>query len=136
MPHLLPQFEKTLENIEPSGEDKENAPQAHMEVRGVLEQDEELLAYGIDASLIGSYSRQVSIRRMQDVDVFSKVPDVPAEMESRDLHAKFAKVLRDSLPEERVAIKDRSVQVRFPDFDLYVDVVPARPTEILLGDSR
>jgi hypothetical protein len=129
MPHLLPQFDRALGNIEPSDEDKENAIEAHTEVRGVLERDGELVDYGIDTSLIGSYSRHVSIRRMQDVDVFSKVPDVPQTIGPRDLHKKFVDVLNDGLDEGRVVPKDRSIQVRFPDFDLYVDVVPARPLQ-------
>jgi hypothetical protein len=124
---LLPQFEEALENIEPSKEDKDNAPEAHQEVREVLEADEKLAGYGIDTVLIGSYARHVSIRRMQDVDVFSKLPELPDDVGPRDLHKIFADVLLEGLDDERVVPQDRSIQVRFPDFDLYVDVVPARP---------
>ena len=128
MAMLLPQFDEALENIEPSKEDKENAPEAHVEVRRVLESADELVGYGIDTVLIGSYPRHVSIRRMQDVDVFSKLPDLPGDMDSRELHNVFVDILLDGLDEERVVPQDRSIQVRFPDFDLYVDVVPARPS--------
>ncbi len=128
MAMLLPQFDEALENIEPSKEDKENAPEAHTEVRRVLEGNDQLSGYGIDTVLIGSYPRHVSIRRMQDVDVFSKLPDLPEDMSSRDLHQVFVDVLLDGLDDERVLPRDRSIQVRFPDFDLYVDVVPARPS--------
>jgi hypothetical protein len=129
MAMLLPQFQDALKNIEPSKEDKENAQEAHGEVRRVLEQDETLLGYEIDTVLIGSYRRHVSIRRMQDVDVFSKLPGLPADVTPRDLHQTFVDVLTDGLDGERVVPGNRSVQVKFPNFDLYVDVVPARPRE-------
>lgn len=123
----LPQFDEALANIEPSKEDKENAPEAHLEVRRVLEADEVLAGYGIDTVLIGSYPRHVSIRRMQDVDVFSKLPDLSQDVGPRDVHQLFVDVLGDGLEEERVVPQDRSIQVQFPEFHLYADIVPARP---------
>lgn len=123
---LAPQFDEVLKNIEPSRQDNENAPQAHLEVRRVLEADEKLVGYGIDTVLIGSYPRHVSIRRIRDVDVFSKLPNLPENVGPRDLHKIFADVLTAGLNEERVIPNDRSIEVHFPDFDLYVDVVPAR----------
>jgi hypothetical protein len=127
MAHLLPQFEEALDNIEPSKEDKENAPSAHEEIRAILEKDEQLTAYGIDTILIGSYARHVSIRRMRDVDVFSKLPKLPKDVEPDALQKLFIDALLAELEDERVEPRERSVQVLFPDHDLYVDVVPARP---------
>jgi hypothetical protein len=125
--HLLPQFEEALDNIEPSKEDRENAPSAHEEVRAILEQDSQLSEYAIDTILIGSYARHVSIRRMRDVDVFSKLPKVSKDVEPDTLLDQFVDALLDELDDERVERRERSVQVVFPDQDLFVDVVPARP---------
>lgn len=124
---LLPQFEQARENVEPSEKDKTNAPKAHLEVRRVLEKDPYLTDAGIDTILIGSYARHVSIRRMRDVDVFSKLHDLPDDVEPRDLLKTFERALTDGFGEDRVEPQDRSVTVLFPDFDLHVDAVPARP---------
>jgi len=82
--------------------------------------------------LIGSYKRHVSIRRIKDVDVFCKLPDCPTNVEPQELLNHVFRVLdkvfgKDSRGEPRVARQDRSVQVDFPQFDLYVDAVVARP---------
>jgi SMODS domain-containing protein len=127
MAYLLPQFEEALENIEPSKDDKENAPKAHEEVRAILDRDEKLSNYGIDTILIGSYARHVSIRRMRDVDVFSKLPKLPKDVDPDTLQSLFVDALLAELDKERVEPQERTVQVLFPDHDLYVDVVPARP---------
>lgn len=58
-----------------------------------------LAGYGIDTVLIGSYPRHVSIRRMQDVEVFSKLPDLPKDVGLRDVHQLFVDVLVDGLDE-------------------------------------
>jgi hypothetical protein len=122
---LAPQFESALRNVEPDANDKKNAPKAHKEVREALERDKQLVEWGIDTILIGSYARHVSIRRMRDVDVFSKLPAVPRDLTSTALLAKFLVVLEKEFP-KRVEAQDRSICVSFPDFDLTVDAVPAR----------
>src|SRR5262249_47745953 len=124
---LLPQFEQAKKNVEPSPEDKVNAREAHHEVREVLERDVELRGLGVDTILIGSYAREVSIRRMKDVDVFSKLLSLPPAVGPRDLLKTFSKILIRGFTPDRVKPQDRSFKVNFPDFDLEVDVVPARP---------
>jgi hypothetical protein len=128
MAALLPQFEKARENVEPTPEDKANAQTAHKEVRECLKSDDTLCDQGIDTVLIGSYARQVSIRRMRDVDVFSKLPKLGRGVGPKQLLAAFANVLREGFGAERVEPQDRSIKVEFPSFDLSVDVVPARPS--------
>lgn len=48
----------------------------HEEVRDALAQSEELADFGIHSVLIGSYRRDVSIRRVKDVDVFCKLENL------------------------------------------------------------
>ena len=82
---------------------------------------------GIDPVLIGSYARQVSIKHVKDVDVFArleKADDSLAPGVALDL---FEEVLVDEYTEDRVERQHRSIKVDFPDFDLTVDAVPARP---------
>jgi hypothetical protein len=131
---LPDQFKTALSNIEPSDEDKTNAPNAHEDVRNVLEDDDTLAEWGIDPALIGSYRRKVSIRRVSDVDVFCRLRSVPANLSRDDILDHFFNVLTDAYGNDdegkpRVKRQARSVQVLFPDHDgLYVDAVPARPT--------
>lgn len=125
---LTQQFEEALRRVEPDDRDKKNAPKAHKEVREALERDPGLIGMGIDTILIGSYARHVSIRRMRDVDVFSKLPRAPRDMPPRALLKVFETVLQREFGKERVKPpQDRSVTVQFPDYDLAVDAVPARP---------
>lgn len=132
MAELPVQFTKAKSNVEPQSEDKENAAQAHADVRKCLEQDVTLAEYGIDTVLIGSYRRHVSIRRVKDVDVLSKLSQLPDDVTSQDLLDHFEEVLLGEYGDDRVDRQDRSIKVLFPDFDLYVDAVPARPAGIYL----
>lgn len=131
MAHLKQQFKDALSSIEP-GEDKANAPEAHQLVRRALEADPKLVEYGVDPVLIGSYKRNVSIKRVKDVDVFVRLPDLPSEATSKDILDRFFTVLHkefgtDEEGHRRTKRQDRSLQISFSDFDLYVDAVPARP---------
>ncbi|GAB4085937.1 hypothetical protein GCM10028784_25670 [Myceligenerans cantabricum] len=131
MAHLKQQFKDALSSIEP-GDDKTNAPEAHRLVRDALEADSTLAEYGVSPVLIGSYKRNVSIKRIKDVDVFVRLPDLPVDVTSRDILDRFFKVLHaefgaDAEGHRRTKRQDRSLQVSFPEFDLYVDAVPARP---------
>jgi hypothetical protein len=134
MAHLRAQFTAALSAIEPDTEDKTNAAEAHRLVRAALEADDRLAGYGIDTVLIGSYKRNVSIKRIKDVDVFSRL-DVEAEdVEAQEILDHFYEVLDAEFGEDpngdlRCVRQDRSVQVAFPDFDLHVDAVPARPRD-------
>lgn len=127
---LIGEFSTALSRIEPSA-DRENAPEAHKLVREVLEGDAVLASYGIDTILIGSYKRRVSIRRVKDVDVFCRLDELPSDVTSKEILDKFFDVLhgafgRDSEGHQRTKRQDRSLQVDFPEYDLYVDAVPAR----------
>ena len=131
MAHLKQQFKDALSSIEP-GDDKANAPEAHRLVRDALEADTKLAEYGVDPVLIGSYKRSVSIRRVKDVDVFVRLPDVPNDVTSKDILDRFFTVLHSEFGSDddghrRTKRQDRSLQVAFPEYDLYVDAVPARP---------
>jgi len=131
MAHLKQQFKDALSSIEP-GDDKANAPEAHRLVREALAADTKLAEYGVNSVLIGSYKRSVSIKRVKDVDVFVRLPDLPSEVTSREILDRFFTVLhaefgRDDDGHQRTKRQDRSLQVAFPEYDLYVDAVPARP---------
>lgn len=131
MAHLKQQFKDALSSIEP-GDDKANAPEAHKLVREALTADPALKQFGVDPVLIGSYKRSVSIRRVKDVDVFVRLPDLPSEVTSKEILDRFFTILHaefgtDTDGHRRVKRQDRSLQVSFPEFDLFVDAVPARP---------
>jgi hypothetical protein len=126
VPLLTSYFNKACSSVEPPDDDVTNASTAHKEVRKVLEADETLKRWGVDTLLIGSYSRQVSIRRIQDVDVFCQLPDLDTTKTSREVLEHVVGVLRTTYG-ERVEPQDRSVKVQFREFDMHVDAVPARP---------
>jgi Second Messenger Oligonucleotide or Dinucleotide Synthetase domain len=128
VPLLTTQFNKALKNIEPTDDDKENAPLAHSEVREVLAADVVLAGWGLKPVLIGSYKRKVSIRRIKDVDLFGRVFELPDTVEPATLLKEFERVLKAEYGSDRVARQARSLQIAFPDLDgLYVDAVPAKP---------
>ena len=52
-----------------AGDDAKNAADAHKQVSAVLEADGRLTNLGVSCFLIGSYGRDVSIKRVKDVDV-------------------------------------------------------------------
>jgi hypothetical protein len=126
------QFDKALENIEPTKDDKDNAPEAHEQVRTALAADDVISGWGLSPILIGSYKRHVSIRRMKDVDVFGRLTAVDDDELPSTLLKEFERVLKAAFPAvngtPRVARQARSLQVAFPEYEgLYVDAVPARP---------
>lgn len=125
MAELSNYFSEALTNIEPI-EDTANAITAHTEVSKVLSESTELKELGISPILIGSYARQVSIKRIKDVDVFGRLEDAGDELEPAEALDLFERVLTDSFGEDRVERQARSIKVEFPDFDLTVDAVPAR----------
>lgn len=126
MAELVTEFNAACSRVEPEDDDVTNASAAHIEVRGCLEKDEVLKSYDINTILIGSYSRGVSIRRVKDVDVFSKLPEIDTSLTSTEVLDLFEKILAEAFP-GCVERQDRSIKVDFPDFGLHVDVVPARP---------
>jgi hypothetical protein len=124
---LSTQFSTARTNIEPGPGDIAAAPACHLSVRELLEGAPDLKALGIDTVLIGSYKRQVSIRRVKDVDVFCKLPDLDSNLTAPRLLTLFGTVLEEKY-EGRLKAQDRSWTITdFPGTDLQVDVVPARP---------
>src|SRR3546814_900368 len=90
------------------------------------------LVTGVQTCALPIYKRSVSIKRVKDVDVFVRLPDMPSDVTSKEILDRFFTVLhkefgRDDDGHQRAKRQDRSLQVSFPDYDLYVDAVPARP---------
>jgi hypothetical protein len=138
VPELTAQFDGALRNIEPTKEDKQNAPLAHNEVSDALADDSVIKGWGFKPLLIGSYKRQVSIRRIKDVDVFGRLTALDDEVLPSTLLSEFERVLKKAFPpvdgKTRVRRQARSLQVTFAEYDgLYVDAVPARPWTSPLG---
>lgn len=129
---LSSQFEQALQSIEPSSSDKDNAATAHQIVRDILLAAEELEDWGLNPILIGSYKRNVSIKRVKDVDVFCRMEDIGSEVLASTVLDQFHEVLDrsfgvDDEGNERVIRQARSLKVEFSEFDeLHVDAVPAR----------
>lgn len=129
---LSGQFTKALESIEPSPDDKANAPKAHYAVRDALASGDDLKGWGLSPILIGSYKRDVSIRRVKDVDVFCRMQDIGDDVAASTVLSTFFKVLdaefgTDADGNNRVKPQARSVTIEFPELDdLHVDAVPAR----------
>jgi hypothetical protein len=122
---LATYFNGALSNIEP-GEDAKNAAEAHKQVSAVLEADERLKGLGVSCFLIGSYGRDVSIRRVKDVDVFARLEKATSALRPGDILDHVTKVLEKAFP-GCVERQHRSVKVEFSDYDLCVDIVIARP---------
>jgi hypothetical protein len=128
MTELAGGFKDALNNIEPDKDDKTVAAGAHTALRTHLEADDDLANWGINPVLIGSYARQVSIRRVKDVDMFCRLDDLPSSVTAQTLLDHFYERLADAYGEGAVTAQARSVKVEIPDSDgLYVDAVPARP---------
>jgi hypothetical protein len=119
-------FEQALGNIEP-GDDATNAKNAHAEVSKILRADPWLKNLGVDPYLIGSYAREVSIRRVKDVDVFARLTKAATSLRPGQALDRLERVLTDAFGADRVERQARSIKVDFPAYDLSVDVVPARP---------
>lgn len=125
MATLATQFKAALSCIEPS-EDAKNAAEAHAEVSTALKADDRLKKLGVSPLLIGSYGRNVSIKRVKDVDVFARLEKADSSLRPGDILDHVSEVLEDAFP-GCVERQHRSVKVDFPDYDLSVDVVIARP---------
>lgn len=125
MATLATQFREALGNVEPD-DDAANAKAAHKLVSDVLVADEWLRELGADPVLIGSYKRHVSIRRVKDVDVFARLTEAGASLRPGAVLDHVTAVLEEAFT-GCVERQHRSVKVEFPDYDLSVDVVIARP---------
>lgn len=125
MATLATQFQAALSRIEPE-DDAKNAVEAHTLVTAALKADDKLRRLGISPFLIGSYGRQVSIKRVKDVDVFARLDNATESLRPGEILDHVTGVLENAFP-DRVTRQHRSVMVDFPDFDLSVDVVISRP---------
>jgi Second Messenger Oligonucleotide or Dinucleotide Synthetase domain len=125
MATLTTYFKGALGNIEP-GDDATNAKDAHEQVSKALRSDSWLTGLGVNPVLIGSYGRDVSIRRVKDVDVFARLENADSTLRPGNVLDRMEEVLGDEFP-GRVERQHRSLKVDFPDYDLSVDVVAARP---------
>lgn len=129
---LSSQFSQALVAIEPSADDKTNAPEAHNAVRAALTSSDDLKDWDLATVLIGSYKRDVSIRRVKDVDVFCRMEDIDSDVDPSTVLNTFHAVLdaefgTDADGTKRVTRQARSIAIEFPDLDgLHVDAVPAR----------
>ena len=119
-------FVQALSRIEP-GPDADNAKKAHAEVSAALKAAAPLARLGVSPVLIGSYAREVSIRRVKDVDVLGRLQDADRDLRPGRAIDLFEDALAGSFGDKRVERQARSVKVSFDEFDLSVDAVPARP---------
>lgn len=126
MAHLTECFKKASSNIEPNT-DAENAKRAHEEVRPLLEANDLLRELGVETRLIGSYGRNVSIRRVKDVDVFVMLPNADSHISGDELLTAVEIQLSKKYGSDSVTRQDHSVKVELDKYDLDVDAVPARP---------
>ena len=92
----------------------------------MLEADSRLIKLGVSTVLIGSYGRQVSIKRVKDVDVFVRLVNATSSLRPGDILDHVTKLLEDAFP-GCVERQHRSVKIELEEYDLSVDVVIARP---------
>ena len=111
---LSDRFTKALEMIEPSSADKTNAPLAHTAVRDALTSAESLKKWGLKPVLIGSYRRDVSIRRVKDVDVFCRMetPDDTSDRTCCRSSSRFSMTSSVSTPTTRSECGGRTARFR------------------------
>ena len=119
-------FKQALSAIEP-GLDADHAMKAHAEVSAALEAARPLKRLGISPVLIGSYAREVSTRRVKDVDVFGRLSEADDNLRPGRAIDLFEDALNVGFGEKRVERQARSIKVSFDEYDLSVDAVPARP---------
>ncbi len=120
METLAVEFEQALSRIQV---DAEPAQEAQKEVRAVLEGNAQLVDWGIDTILIGSYRRNTGIHPAKDVDVFAKL----LNLNTSTTPSKVFDAVRDEIQKhygQRAKARSRSVKIQFPD-GFSADVVPA-----------
>ena len=136
MANLRHQFGIALTNIELSGEKRELAIKSHTEIRELLQQDEQLKAWGIDPILIGSYGRGTAIYPGKDVDVFLRFNELDISSSPRKVYDEVWRVLVHKYGQfgqrgGRAQQQKRSIKVHFREhsarstFEFAVDSVPA-----------
>ncbi len=135
---LAQSFSKAKERVTISGAKRERAIKAHLEVRGLLESNAEMIAWGIDSILIGSYARHTARYPGKDVDVFLRFAGLSVRHDPDKVFGAVERILiaHYGLKENggRATVQARSVKIDFPDSsnpgsdeDFSVDAVPAVP---------
>jgi hypothetical protein len=112
METLPDQFRGALARIE-LGEKHARVIAAHTEIRGYLEADERLWAWGVDTVLIGSYARQTAIYPGKDVDVFTKLTKLDTSVDPNTVFEAVYAVLVAKYG-ERAEPQSRSIKITFP----------------------
>lgn len=136
MATLRNQFGSALTNIEVNGAKQQRAVAAHTEIRELLAADKQLRDWGVNARLIGSYSRHTAIYPGRDVDVFARFENLDTAATPREVYDGIETILIDAYGDTadggRAIAQARSVKVDFPDPDdrdenaaFAIDVVPA-----------
>jgi len=92
MATLATEFKAALGQIEPKT-DADNAAKAHCEVSEALKADDWLIELGIETFLIGSYGRNVSIKRVKDVDVFVRLAKATSSLRPGKILDHVTKIL-------------------------------------------
>ena len=106
--------------------------------RELLQRDEQLKEWGVEPSLIGSYSRRTGIYPGKDVDIFLRFTSLDTQAEPRAVFDAVWRVIVQKYGQYgqgngRAQQQARSVKVRFPDpggppgapGDFSIDAVPA-----------
>src|SRR3954464_3376889 len=93
MATLRNQFSDALTNIEVNGDKRARAMTAHTEIQDVLLADEQLRDWGINARLIGSYSRHTARYPGKDVDVFARFEQLDTSAMPRTVYERVQAVL-------------------------------------------
>jgi hypothetical protein len=126
METLPAQFRDALSRIE-LNEKRKRVIAAHLEIRILLETDEQLCDWGVETVLIGSYARRTAIYPGKDVDVFTKLTKLDTSISPRRVFEAVRDVLVADYG-ERAEPRARSIKITFSvdgEEDFAVDVVPA-----------
>jgi hypothetical protein len=111
-PNLSTQFDGALSRLD-LGARRAIAVAAHLEVRNILCNDDDLLAHGLKDVLIGSYARRTAIWPGKDVDVFGKLTrEAITSIEPQAAFDLFWNPLLAAFP-GRVTPQARSIKVAY-----------------------
>jgi hypothetical protein len=123
------QFDAAKSRIEIGVAKRARAIAAHTEIRVWLETDAQLVSWGVDTILIGSYARRTAIHPGRDVDVLVKLPSLDVNADPEEVFGAVSDMLVAKYG-DRAEPQRRSVKVSFDtgNDEFAVDVVPAVPT--------
>jgi hypothetical protein len=137
METLSTQFDAAVRSVTVSGLKQAAAIAAHLEVQAVLQADAELVSWGLNTILIGSYARQTARYPGKDVDIFLRLAKLTTAADPAQVYAAVERVLvaKYGLKENggRVTLQARSLNVEFGQpadrshDGFSIDAVPAVP---------